>query len=115
MTDGLTWRVGGARREVEGARLPARALHYPTLTVVSRAAGANMRHMQMKGAAGRTRGRRCKGVWKQCRGGNSTVYTVQSQVRVSQVKSGNDGHKRRDSESAILFIFYLLEVKYYQF
>lgn len=31
------------------------------------------------------------------------------------VKSGYDGHKRRDSQSAILFIFYLLEVKYYQF
>lgn len=98
MTDGLTWRVAGARREVEGARLPARALHYPTLTVVSRAAGANMRHMQMEGAAGRTRGRRCKGVWKQCSGGNSTVYTVQIMqshnaelVKSSQVMTATRG------------------------
>lgn len=40
---------------------------------------------------------------------------AESQCRVSQVKSGYDGHKRRDSESAILFFFYLLEVKYYPF
>lgn len=40
---------------------------------------------------------------------------AESQCRVSQAQSGYDGHKRRDSESAILFIFYLLEVKYYQF
>lgn len=94
---------------MEGARLPARALHYTTLTVVSRAAGANMRRMQMKGAAGRSRGRRCKGVWNQCRGGKQhcvhCANNAESQCRVSQVQSGYDGHERRDSESAILFFF----------
>lgn len=109
MTDGLTWRVVGARREVEGARLPARAQHYPTLTVVSRAAGANMRHMQMKGAAGRTRERGGKQHCVHC------ADNAESQCRVSKVKSGYDGHERRDSDSAILFFFYFLEVKYYQF
>lgn len=41
-------------------------------------------------------------------GGKQHCYNESQGHNAELVKSGYDGHKRRDSESAILFIFYFL-------
>lgn len=75
------------RQGVVGALLYLQVHRYPTLTVVSQA-GAKMKRMQMRGAAGRTRGRRCRGVWNQCRGGKNPVLAVQIMNLRSQHTAG---------------------------